>query len=617
VAGSATTLLGIEQGWNWRVSWPLPLNMTTSSDMGSKTVPRLSFRAKLAILSTGIGPDFGDTDHGNRKRRQIMVAANQADVRIEETSDLDFDAIVIGAGISGMYQLYKLRKLGLRVLVLESGTGVGGTWYWNRYPGARFDSESYSYGYSFSKELLDEWDWAECFSGQPEIERYCNLVADKFELRKDIQFSARVASAHFQDDGQYWAITLADGMLYRARYMVTAIGLLSAPTMPRFEGIEDFKGPWCHTGLWPKEGIDYAGKRVAVIGTGASGVQSIQEIAKTAGHLTVFQRRPNWCTPLHNRPIPKEEMQDIRSRYDEIFKLCRETAACFIHTIDPRGTFEVSEEERNKFWENRYAGQGFGIWQGNFKDMLVDREANALMSDFVADKIRQRVKDPKTAELLIPDDHGFGTRRVPQESHYYEVYNQPNVELISMLETPIEKITPNGIQTSEKEYEFDVIIYATGFDAVTGTFDRIDIQGSEGQRLKERWVGGPKTFVGVMLDGFPNMFMIMGPHAALGNNPRSIEYNVEWVSDLIGHMTEKNLDVTEALPESVAEWHAFVHQKAEGLLANEIDSWMTGINMNVEGKQTRTVVRYSGTAPEYRATCDAVAEGGYRELSFS
>ena len=546
-----------------------------------------------------------------------MAAVHEADVRKEETSDLDFDAIVIGAGISGMYQLYKLRELGLRVLVLESGTGVGGTWYWNRYPGARFDSESYSYGYSFSQELLDEWDWSECFSGQPEIERYCNLVADKFDLRKDIQFSARVASAHFQDDGQYWAITLADGTLYRARFMVTAIGLLSAPTMPRFEGIEDFKGPWCHTGLWPKEGIDYAGKRVAVIGTGASGVQSIQEIAKTAGHLTVFQRRPNWCTPLHNRPIPKEEMEDIRSRYDEIFKLCRETAACFIHTIDPRGTFEVSEEERNAFWENRYAGQGFGIWQGNFKDMLVDREANALMSDFVADKIRQRVKDPKTAELLIPNDHGFGTRRVPQESHYYEVYNQANVELVSMLETPIEKILPNGIRTSEKDYEFDIIVYATGFDAVTGTFDRIDIQGSEGQRLKERWVGGPKTFVGVMLDGFPNMFMIMGPHAALGNNPRSIEYNVEWVSDLIGHMTDQGLDVTEALPESVAEWNAFVHQKAEGLLANEIDSWMTGINMNVEGKQTRTIVRYSGTAPEYRAHCDAVAEGGYRELRFS
>ena len=546
-----------------------------------------------------------------------MTAAQQADARGEMTPALDFDAIVIGAGISGMYQLYRLRELGLKTRVFEAGTGVGGTWYWNRYPGARFDSESYSYGYSFSQELLDEWDWSECFSGQPEIERYCNMAADKLDLRRDIQFRARVASAHYTEDGDFWAVTLDDGTLHRARFLITGIGLLSAPTMPRFEGIEDFQGQWSHTGLWPKEGIDYAGKRVAVIGTGASGIQAIQEISKTAGELTVFQRRPNWCTPLHNRPIPKEEMEDIRSRYDEIFKLCRETAACFIHTIDPRGTFEVSEKERLAFWEERYAGQGFGIWQGNFRDMLNNREANALMSDFVADKIRQRVKDPKTAEMLIPDDHGFGTRRVPQETHYYEVYNRPNVKLVSMLEQPVERITKTGIQTSAEHYEFDVIVYATGFDAVTGTFDRIDIKGVGGRRLKERWVGGPKSFVGLMLDEFPNMFMLMGPHAALGNNPRSIEYNVEWVRDLIGHMTERGLTRTEARPESVAKWQDIVHQKAEGLLANEIDSWMTGINMNVEGKQTRTIVRYSGTAPEYRATCDAVTEGGYRELSFS
>ncbi|MBT5265486.1 MAG: NAD(P)/FAD-dependent oxidoreductase [Rhodospirillaceae bacterium] len=546
-----------------------------------------------------------------------MTAVHEADTRIDEGAALDFDAIVIGAGLSGMYQLYRLRELGLRVRVLETGTGVGGTWYWNRYPGARFDSESYSYGFSFSQELLDEWDWSEHFSGQPEIERYCNLVADKFDLRRDIQFSTRVTSAHFDEDRGAWAVTLGDGTLYHARFMVTAIGLLSAPTMPRFEGVEDFQGQWSHTGLWPKEGIDFAGKRVAVIGTGASGVQAIQEISKTAEHLTVFQRRPNWCTPLHNRPIPKEEMDEIRAGYPELFKLCRETAACFIHTIDPRGTFEVTEEEREAFWEDRYAGQGFGIWQGNFRDMLSDREANRLISEFVADKIRQRVKDPKVAEMLIPKDHGFGTRRVPQETHYYEAYNRPNVKLVSMLEEPIERITEAGVQTSAQDYEFDVIIYATGFDAVTGSFDRIDIRGTGGQRLKDKWAGGPKTFVGVMVDGFPNMFMIMGPHAALGNNPRSIEFNVEWIRDLIGHMTERNINVTDARPESVAGWNAFVHEKAEGLLSNEIDSWMTGINMNVEGKQTRTIVRYSGTAPEYRAKCDEVAKSGYQGLKFT
>ena len=543
-----------------------------------------------------------------------MTAVHSTQTQVDATATPDFDAIIIGAGMSGMYQLYRLREMGMRVCVLEAGSGVGGTWYWNRYPGARFDSESYSYGYSFSQEVLDEWDWGECFSGQPEIERYCNFVADKFDLRRDIQFSARVASAHYIEDARSWAITLADGSLYRARFMITAIGLLSAPTMPRFAGIDDFQGQWCHTGLWPKEGIDFSGKRVAVIGTGASGVQAIQEIVKTAGHLTVFQRRPNWCTPLHNRPIPKDEMATIRAGYPELFQLCRETAACFIHTVDPRGTFEVTEEERIAFWEDLYAGQGFGIWQGNFRDMLTNREANRLMSEFVADKIRQRVKDQNVAELLIPKDHGFGTRRVPQETHYYEVYNQPNVKLVSMLEQPIEQITQTGIRTSAQEYEFDVIIYATGFDAVTGAFDRIDIRGTGGQRLKDRWAGGPKTFVGVMVDGFPNMFMIMGPHAALGNNPRSIEYNVEWIRDLIGRMNDRDLTEAEARTESVSEWQAFVHEKAEGLLTNEIDSWMTGVNMNVEGKQTRTIVRYSGTAPEYRAKCDDVAGGGYREL---
>ncbi|MCB1741935.1 MAG: NAD(P)/FAD-dependent oxidoreductase [Gammaproteobacteria bacterium] len=513
-----------------------------------------------------------------------------------------------------MYQLHRLRKLGMRVRVLEAGSGVGGTWYWNRYPGARFDSESWSYGYSFSEALLEEWDWSEHFAGQPEIERYCNLAADKLDLRRDIQFNARVRSAHYDDAGDFWRIEIEDGSVYKARFMVTAIGLLSAPTMPRFEGIHDFQGEWSHTGLWPKQGIDVAGKRVAVIGTGASGVQAIQEIAKSAAHLTVFQRRPNWCTPLHNGPITKPEMNEIRGRYPEIFQRCQETAACFIHTVDPRGTFEVSEAERNAFWEELYAGQGFGIWQGNFRDMLTDPQANRLMSEFVANKIRQRVKDPKVAEMLIPKDHGFGTRRVPQETRYYEVYNQPNVELVSMLETPIERITATGVRTSEKDYEFDVIVYATGFDAVTGAFDRIDIRGSKGLRLKDKWKAGPTTFIGLMVDDFPNMFMIMGPHAALGNNPRSIEYNVEWISGMLGHMWSQGLSRVEAPPEAVADWAAFVRRKAEGLLSNEIDSWMTGINLNVEGKQTRTIVRYSGTAPEYRARCQQVAEQGYREL---
>jgi cation diffusion facilitator CzcD-associated flavoprotein CzcO len=541
----------------------------------------------------------------------------QGDPQGLETSDLDYDAIVIGAGMSGMYLLYRLRELGLRVRVFEAGTAVGGTWYWNRYPGARFDSESYSYGYSFSQELLDEWDWSEHFASQPEIERYLNHVADKFDLRRDIQFSSRVASAAYDEDNRCWAVVLEDGSRHLSRFMITALGPLSAPTMPRFEGMEDFQGQSFHTGLWPKQAVSFEGKRVAVIGTGASGVQTIQEVSKTAGHLTVFQRRPNWCTPLHNRDIGKDEMATIRAGYPELFKRCRETAACFVHTIDPRGTFEVTEEERNAFWEELYAGPGFGIWQGNFRDILTDPEANKLISDFVADKIRGRVNDTKIAEMLIPADHGFGTRRVPQETHYYEAYNRANVELVSMLETPTTRITPAGIRTSGADYEFDIIIYATGFDAVTGSFDRIDIKGVAGQKLTETWRGGPTTFVGVMVENFPNMFMVMGPHAALGNNPRSIEYNVEWVRDLIGYMTGRDLTAAAARPEAVERWTSFVKKKAEGLLSNEIDSWMTGVNMNVEGKQTRTIVRYSGTAPEYRAWCDKVAAKGYRELTLA
>jgi cation diffusion facilitator CzcD-associated flavoprotein CzcO len=526
----------------------------------------------------------------------------------------DHDSIVIGAGISGLYQLHRLRELGQRVRVFEAGTGVGGTWYWNRYPGCRFDSESYSYGYSFSQELLDEWDWSEHFAAQPETERYLNLVADKFDLRRDIQCRSRVTAATFDEAGPAWDVTLEDGSRHRARYLVTAVGPLSAPTMPRIPGVEDFQGEAYHTARWPKHPVDFRGKRVAVIGTGATGVQAIQEIAKTVGHLTVFQRRPNWCTPLHNRPIAKEEMAEIRRGYPDLFKRCQETAACFIHTIDPRGTFEVSEAERLAFWEELYASPGFGIWQGNFRDMMIDREANRLVSEFVADKIRQRVKDPKVAELLIPKDHGFGTRRVPQETHYYEVYNQPNVELVSILETPIERITRAGIRTTEREFAFDLIVYATGFDAITGGFDRIDLRGRGGQRLRDRWRSGPVTFMGVMVDGFPNLFMVMGPHTALGNIPRSIEYNVEWIRDLLGHLQRRGLRVAEARPEAVADWTAFVKQKGEGLLSNEVDSWMTGVNQNVEGKQVRIIARYSGTAPEYRAWCDRIAAGGYREL---
>jgi cation diffusion facilitator CzcD-associated flavoprotein CzcO len=527
---------------------------------------------------------------------------------------MTYDAIIIGAGISGLYQLYRLRELGLKVRVFETGTGVGGTWYWNRYPGARFDSESYSYGYSFSQELMDEWDWTEHFSPQPKTLEYLNLVADKFDLRRDITFSARVTAAHWNEAGRDWQVTLADGSTHSARFLITAIGPLSAPTMPKIPGIDSFEGRSCHTARFPKEPIDFTGQRVAVIGTGATGVQTIQEVAKKARTLTVFQRTPNWCAPLHNSRIDAATQARIKANYPEMFRRCQETYACFLHNPDPRKTMEVPPAEREAFYEKLYAEPGFGIWMGNFKDMLADRTANKAISDFVARKIRERVKDQLVAEKLIPKDHGFGTRRVPLETKYYEVFNQENVELVDIKETPIEAITGRGIRTGEREFELDVIIYATGFDAITGSFDRIDIRGVGGQRLKDTWRGGPQTFLGVQVEGFPNMMMLMGPHTALGNIPRSIEYNVDWVASLICHMRERNLTRVDATPEGVASWTDYVREKAHGLLSNEIDSWMTGVNRNVDGKQTRTLARYSGSAPAYRARCDEVIASGYQEL---
>jgi cation diffusion facilitator CzcD-associated flavoprotein CzcO len=381
-----------------------------------------------------------------------------------------------------MYQLIKLRdELGLKVKVFEAGTDVGGTWYWNRYPGARFDSESWSYGYSFSKELLQEWDWTEHFSPQPETLRYLRYVADKFDVRRDIQFKSRVSAAHYKDELPGWEVTLEDGSKHTARFLITCIGALSVPTMPRMEGTADFKGASFHTAKWPHEPVSFEGKRVAVIGTGATGIQTIQEVAKTVGHLTVFQRTPNWSAPLHNSKIDKTTMEGIKARYEEIFARCQETAGCFIHTADPRSIFDVSDEEREAFFEELYASPGFGIWQGNFRDILTDRKANALISDFVARKTRERVKDPAIAEKLIPKNHGFGTRRVPLESGYFEVYNQPNVDLVDISATPIERVTAKGIKTSDAEYEFDIIIYATGFDALTGAFDHIDFRGRGGR----------------------------------------------------------------------------------------------------------------------------------------
>jgi cation diffusion facilitator CzcD-associated flavoprotein CzcO len=505
----------------------------------------------------------------------------------------------------------------LRVRAFEAGSGVGGTWYWNRYPGARFDSESWTYGYSFSQELLDEWDWQEHFAPQPETERYLNFVADKFGLHRDIQFDSRVGSARYDEESRSWEIALEDGRRYSTRFLITAIGILSAPTMPNISGIDTFEGQSCHTHRWPRGGVDFRGKRVGIIGTGATAVQTIQELAKSVDRLTVFQRTPNWCAPLHNAKISKEEMRDIRARFEEIFALCSTSPGCYIHAPDPRKTLELTREEREAFWENLYAEPGFGIWMGNFSDTLTDREANRLASEFIARKIRQRVKDPAVAEKLIPKNHGLGTRRVPLETGYYEVYNQPNVELVDINETPIERIAPTGIKTSERLHEFDIIIYATGFDAITGAFDRIDIGGVDGVRLKDAWRDGPQTYLGVLVEGFPNLLMAMGPHAGLGNYTRTAEYSVEWVTGLVRFATERGLTRIEATTEGVAHWTDHVLALGQGQLMNEIGSWMTGVNRNLEGKQRPRIMRYSGGHPAYREHCDAVAAEGYRTLALA
>ncbi|HMU89640.1 MAG TPA: NAD(P)/FAD-dependent oxidoreductase [Pseudomonadales bacterium] len=524
-----------------------------------------------------------------------------------------YDAIIIGAGIAGMYQLIKLRELGCSVRVFETGDGVGGTWYWNRYPGARFDSESYSYGYSFSEELLQEWEWSEHFSPQSETLRYLNHVADKFDLRRDIQFNTRVTAAHYSEADSCWTVTTDTGTQARARFLITAVGPLSAATLPAIEGIDSFKGESCHTANWPHHEVDFTGKRVAVIGTGATGVQVIQEVAKSAKQLTVFQRRPNWCTPLNNRPITPEEQRQIKASYPQIFQQCRETNGCFLHKSDPRSALEVSPEEREAFFEHLYQQPGFAIWIGNFMDILMTPEANRTISDFIAKKIRQRVKDPKTAEKLIPTDHGFGTRRVPQETHYYEVYNQPNVELVSLIETPIERITPQGIKTSDREREFDIIIYATGFDAITGALDRIDIRGVGGLKLKDKWQDGPRTYLGLQSVGFPNLFTLVGPHntATLCNIPRCIEQNVEWVSGLIGHLRSHQLQSVVPSEEAERSWTQHVNEIAEYTLFTKVNSWFTGVNTNVPGKDKPRIVVYVGGAPAYRERCDQESANGY------
>jgi cation diffusion facilitator CzcD-associated flavoprotein CzcO len=553
-----------------------------------------------------------------RKKYMMSTVAPESSTTKEA---LDFDAVVIGAGVCGLYMLYRLRELGLRVRLFETGDGVGGVWYWNRYPGCRVDSESFTYQYSFSQELLDEWDWPETFSTQPVTERYLNHVADTFDLRRDIQLNSKVSSAHYQEVTRSWDVALDDGRRYSTRFIIPALGLLSASasTLPNIPGVESFEGTSCHTSHWPKEPVRFEGKRVAVIGTAASGVQAITEIAKSAGQLTVFQRSPQWCVPLNNSTLSTEDNARIRAQYPKIFQFIQtESSGCYYHTTDPRSTFDIPQPEREAVWEKLYNEPGMGIWLGNFRDILTDRDANKLMSDFLAGKIRKRVKDPATAERLIPKDHGFGGRRVPFEpGGYYEVYNQSNVSLVDLKATPIQRVTPTGIETSDASFEFDIIVYATGFDAFTGAFDRIDFRGVDGLSLKEKWADGPLTFLGFLVDDFPNLMILMGPHGGAGNVPPAAEYSGDWIRELIRFARERGLTRIEATEAGVKEWTDHVIAASEGLLMQEVDSFLTGVNPNVEGKNKRQVVRYGGGHPAFRKRAEAAVANGYADVLFA
>ena len=517
-----------------------------------------------------------------------------------------FDAIIIGAGVTGLYQLYRLRQLGFSVRVYEDGSGVGGTWYWNRYPGCRFDSESYTYGYSFSEELLQEWDWKEHFSGQPENERYLNYVADKFDLRRDIQFNAFVSSAVYDERENRWQVQTEDGRRAEAQFLITAVGILSARYLPDFAGIDSFKGDWCHTARWPKEGMDLAGKRVGVIGTGATAVQLIPEIAKEVSHLTVFQRTANYCTPLWNGPIDPDWQREIKASYPEIFKKCSETPASFMHQFDPRSALEVSAEERLAQHERLWIEPGFKKWLANFRDIMVPGEANEDYAEFVRNKIRERVNDPVVAEMLVPKDHPFGSKRIPCESGYYEVYNQDNVLLVDVREAPIERITPKGVKTSDAEYELDVIIFATGYDVVTGSLTRMDIRGEGGQTIKDKFAEGLRTYMGIQSAGFPNLFTVNA--SGSGNYTRGAESIVEWVSECISYMREKDYARIAATPQAEEAWTEYVTKVSADSLRMKANSSFVGAN--IPGK-ARFNLFSPDSAPVYRAKRAQVAANGY------
>ena len=522
----------------------------------------------------------------------------------------EFDAVIVGAGFAGMYMLHRLREQGFSARVYEAGEGVGGTWYWNRYPGARCDVESLEYEYSFSDDLQKNWNWTERYAQQPEILQYCNHVADKFDLRHDMQFDTRVTSAIYDEASDRWAIETDQGDRVSARFCIMATGCLSAGRVPDFEGRESFQGDWYHTGAWPHEKIDFSGKRVGVIGTGSSGIQAIPVIAEEADHVTVFQRTPNFSVPAEQVPLTPEQIRDHKENFTENKQAARETAFAMPLVVNEKAALEVSADEREREYEERWRTGGIGML-GAFSDILVDREANNTTAEFFHRKIHEAVEDPKVADLLSPTDHPVGTKRICVDTGYYQTYNRDNVTLIDISNDPIGAITPTGLRTSAgDEYEFDSIIYATGFDAMTGALLRVDIRGREGRTLGEAWEGGPRTYLGLSVAGFPNLFTITGPGSpsVLANMIVAIEQHVDWIAQCMTDLRERGLDTIEATLEAQDGWVQHVNEAADGTLWPQANSWYLGAN--IPGK-ARVFMPYVGGFNVYAEKCVEVVANGY------
>jgi cation diffusion facilitator CzcD-associated flavoprotein CzcO len=521
------------------------------------------------------------------------------------------DVLVVGAGFSGIYALHRLRGQGLSVTVLEAGDGVGGTWYWNRYPGARCDSESYYYSYSFSDELQNEWEWSERYPQQPEIMAYLNHVVDRFDLRRDIRVGTRVVSAEFDDDTARWHVTTDAGERLTSRFLVTAVGCLSTANVPAIPGLDTFAGEWFHTGQWPHEGVDFADRRVGIVGTGSTGIQAVPVIAEQAAHLTVFQRTANYSIPARNGPESAESRQAIKDDYAEIRRVQRESTNGHPFVISSRSALDAAERERRAIYEAAWERGGLRF-RASFSDLLSDRAANDTASDFIRAKIREVVRDPEVAERLTPRDHGFATKRPPIDTHYFETYNRENVTLVDVRESPIEEVTSTGLRTSSGEYPLDQIVFATGFDAMTGPLLGIDIRGSGGRTLRDKWAEGPRTYLGLQIAGFPNLFTITGPGSpsVLCNMPTAIEQHVDWIADCITDLDARGLARMEATEDAETAWVAHNNEAAgRTLLPEASSSWYLGAN--VPGKP-RVFMPYAGGFAAYTRICDAVAAEEYR-----